>query len=334
MTWSRNARTVSTTVGCITSSRAAGQRAISWSGASGVATVVLVAPARRRLDVRHRLGLAADRGSPGRRCRRRSRSRTCGGGRQISDDRCVRGERRQGHVPDRRRRLVVVDGRSGTVEPMTRMVIHADDVGMCHGANQAFVELARFGTIGAGSVMVPCPWFPEIAAIAAGDRHARRRGAPHARTPNSRATAGRRSRGPSSGRRADRRTRVLLVDGRRGPRQRPPRRRRGRVAGADRPSDRCRHRRVPPRRPHGISAGARVVRPLHRARRRVRRAGPDHRDAATSTARTITSPTSPKQQFAPFVAQARSAGMPIVRSGPRDRLRSPAWCSARLPGRC
>jgi predicted glycoside hydrolase/deacetylase ChbG (UPF0249 family) len=40
---------------------------------------------------------------------------------------------------------------------------------MCHGANQAFVELARFGTITAGSVMVPCPWFPEIAAIAGGD---------------------------------------------------------------------------------------------------------------------------------------------------------------------
>jgi predicted glycoside hydrolase/deacetylase ChbG (UPF0249 family) len=49
------------------------------------------------------------------------------------------------------------------------MVIHADDVGMCHGANQAFAELARLGVISAGSVMVPCPWFPEIASIAAAD---------------------------------------------------------------------------------------------------------------------------------------------------------------------
>jgi predicted glycoside hydrolase/deacetylase ChbG (UPF0249 family) len=49
------------------------------------------------------------------------------------------------------------------------MVIHADDVGMCHGANAAFVELSRLGVISAGSVMVPCPWFSEIAAIAAGD---------------------------------------------------------------------------------------------------------------------------------------------------------------------
>lgn len=52
---------------------------------------------------------------------------------------------------------------------MTRLVIHADDVGMCHGANQAFIELSHFGTITSGSVMVPCPWFSEIAEIAAGD---------------------------------------------------------------------------------------------------------------------------------------------------------------------
>ncbi|MCY3635210.1 MAG: polysaccharide deacetylase family protein [bacterium] len=52
---------------------------------------------------------------------------------------------------------------------MTRLVIHADDVGMCHGANRAYVELSHFGTITSGSVMVPCPWFSEIAETAAGD---------------------------------------------------------------------------------------------------------------------------------------------------------------------
>ena len=51
----------------------------------------------------------------------------------------------------------------------TRLVIHADDVGMNHGANRAFIELSHFGTITAGSVMVPCPWFSEIAEAAAGD---------------------------------------------------------------------------------------------------------------------------------------------------------------------
>ncbi len=52
---------------------------------------------------------------------------------------------------------------------MTRVVIHADDVAMCHGANTAFAELSRLGTITSGSVMVPCPWFPELAEIAAAD---------------------------------------------------------------------------------------------------------------------------------------------------------------------
>ncbi len=47
--------------------------------------------------------------------------------------------------------------------------MHADDVGMNHGANRAFVELSRFGTVTAGSVMVPCPWFSEIAEAAAAD---------------------------------------------------------------------------------------------------------------------------------------------------------------------
>jgi len=51
----------------------------------------------------------------------------------------------------------------------TRLVIHADDVGMNHGANRAFVELSRLGTVAAGSVMVPCPWFSEIAEAAAAD---------------------------------------------------------------------------------------------------------------------------------------------------------------------
>lgn len=50
-----------------------------------------------------------------------------------------------------------------------RIVIHADDVGMCHGANTAFVELSHAGSITAGSVMVPCPWFSEVAEAAASD---------------------------------------------------------------------------------------------------------------------------------------------------------------------
>lgn len=54
-------------------------------------------------------------------------------------------------------------------EAAPRVVIHADDLGMCHGANAAFAELARRRVISAGSVMVPCPWFSEVAAIARAD---------------------------------------------------------------------------------------------------------------------------------------------------------------------
>lgn len=46
------------------------------------------------------------------------------------------------------------------------VVAHADDIGMCHGANTAFAAVAGKGFITSGSVMVPCPWFREIAELA------------------------------------------------------------------------------------------------------------------------------------------------------------------------
>ena len=49
------------------------------------------------------------------------------------------------------------------------VVIHADDLGMTHGANAAFRELTMRGVCTSGSVMVPCPWFPEVAEMAAAD---------------------------------------------------------------------------------------------------------------------------------------------------------------------
>jgi chitin disaccharide deacetylase len=49
------------------------------------------------------------------------------------------------------------------------VVIHADDLGMAHGGNVAFQELVRRGLCSCGSVMVPCPWFPEVAQMAAFD---------------------------------------------------------------------------------------------------------------------------------------------------------------------
>lgn len=59
--------------------------------------------------------------------------------------------------------------RLGLPDDARVVILHADDVGMCRGANRAFLELARAGRLDCGSVMVPCPWFPEIAREAQAD---------------------------------------------------------------------------------------------------------------------------------------------------------------------
>jgi chitin disaccharide deacetylase len=43
------------------------------------------------------------------------------------------------------------------------VIIHADDIGMCQATLSAFAELVDAGLVSSGSVMVPCPWFPEAA---------------------------------------------------------------------------------------------------------------------------------------------------------------------------
>ena len=45
------------------------------------------------------------------------------------------------------------------------VIIHTDDVGMCHASVQAFQDLWSFGTISSGATMVPCPWFPAVARM-------------------------------------------------------------------------------------------------------------------------------------------------------------------------
>jgi predicted glycoside hydrolase/deacetylase ChbG (UPF0249 family) len=46
------------------------------------------------------------------------------------------------------------------------LIIHADDAGVCHSADSAIMLAYQKGDITSASIMVPCPWFSEIAAFA------------------------------------------------------------------------------------------------------------------------------------------------------------------------
>ena len=46
------------------------------------------------------------------------------------------------------------------------LIVHADDLGMAHSVDAASVKAFESGLVTSGTIMVPCPWFPEIAAYA------------------------------------------------------------------------------------------------------------------------------------------------------------------------
>ena len=46
------------------------------------------------------------------------------------------------------------------------LIVNGDDTGMCHAANLATIESLEKGLMRSATIMVPCPWFPEIAAYA------------------------------------------------------------------------------------------------------------------------------------------------------------------------
>ncbi|MBT8264804.1 MAG: polysaccharide deacetylase family protein [Muriicola sp.] len=52
------------------------------------------------------------------------------------------------------------------------LIIHADDLGVAHSENTASISGLEESPVNSGSIMVPCPWFPEIAAYARNNKTA------------------------------------------------------------------------------------------------------------------------------------------------------------------
>ncbi len=54
--------------------------------------------------------------------------------------------------------------RLGYAKDAKLLIIHGDDLGVSHSVNAASIAALDKGMVNSASIMVPCPWFPEIAA--------------------------------------------------------------------------------------------------------------------------------------------------------------------------
>jgi predicted glycoside hydrolase/deacetylase ChbG (UPF0249 family) len=65
--------------------------------------------------------------------------------------------------------LILLAGMASAAEPpraARQLIVHADDLGFSHSVNATTIRAFESGAVNSASLMVPCPWFPEIAAWA------------------------------------------------------------------------------------------------------------------------------------------------------------------------